>query len=106
MSNAIKIFFFFKQKTAYEIVRLLKFRLVLFRSIGNPKSVGRSPLTSLHFSPALSVRITSQCFCKIGRASCRERVLMVVVAVLLDKNMILVNVLLLIVAVINSNNVP
>src|SRR5882724_5109665 len=32
-------------------------------SITNPKSVGRFPLTSCHDSPALSVRITSQCFC-------------------------------------------
>src|SRR5579872_887381 len=32
-------------------------------SIGNPKSVGRLPLTSCHESPALSLRITSQCFC-------------------------------------------
>src|SRR5438045_1685154 len=32
-------------------------------SIGKPKSVGRFPLTSCHCSPALSERITSQCFC-------------------------------------------
>ena len=32
-------------------------------SIGNPKSVGRFPLTSRHDSPASSLRMTSQCFC-------------------------------------------
>jgi hypothetical protein len=32
-------------------------------SIGNPKSVGRFPLTSRQDSPASSLRMTSQCFC-------------------------------------------
>ena len=32
-------------------------------SIGNPKSVGKFPLTSYQESPALSLRIISQCFC-------------------------------------------
>src|SRR5665213_518114 len=39
----------------------------------NPKSVGRFPLTSVHESPALSERITSQCFCMnsvSGREGC------------------------------------
>src|ERR1700722_20394795 len=39
----------------------------------NPKSVGRFPLTSCHESPALSLRITSQCFCMnntSGRDGC------------------------------------
>src|SRR5678815_5051786 len=38
-----------------------------------PKSVGRLPLTSLQLSPALSLRITSQCFCMkstLGRDGC------------------------------------
>ena len=42
-------------------------------SIGNPKSVGRLPLTSCHDSPASSLRMTSQCFCMnstSGRDGC------------------------------------
>src|SRR5213592_5247316 len=42
-------------------------------SIGNPKSVGKLPLTSCHESPASSLRITSQCFCinsVFGRDGC------------------------------------
>src|SRR5437879_1382973 len=42
-------------------------------SMGNPKSVGRLPLTSRHDSPASSLRITSQCFCMkstFGRDRC------------------------------------
>src|SRR6266480_7771066 len=42
-------------------------------SMGNPKSVGKFPLTSCHESPASSLRITSQCFCMnsvFGRDGC------------------------------------
>src|SRR2546425_446746 len=42
-------------------------------SIGNPKSVGRFPLTSCQDSPASSLRRTSQCFCMnstFGRDGC------------------------------------
>src|SRR2546423_1944013 len=41
--------------------------------MGNPKSLGKFPLTSVHESPALSLRITSQCFCMnnvLGRDGC------------------------------------
>src|SRR6516165_1709271 len=41
--------------------------------IGNPKSVGRFPLTSVHDRPPSSDRITSQCFCMnsvSGRDGC------------------------------------
>ena len=41
--------------------------------IGNPKSVGRFPLTSVHDRPPSSDRITSQCFCMYsvsGRDGC------------------------------------
>src|SRR5207247_3056413 len=41
--------------------------------MGNPKSVGKFPLTSCHESPASSLRITSQCFCMnsvFGRDGC------------------------------------
>src|ERR1035438_5385791 len=43
-------------------------------SMGNPKSLGRFPLTSRHVSPASSLRMTSQCFCMnrtCGRDGCR-----------------------------------
>ncbi len=45
-------------------------------SIGNPKSVGRFPLTSRQDSPASSLRMTSQCFCMnstSGRDGCIAR---------------------------------
>ena len=35
-------------------------------SIGNPKSVGKLPLTSYHESPASSLRITSQDLVRLG----------------------------------------
>lgn len=42
-------------------------------SIGKPKSLGRSPLTSCQDSPPSSLRMTSQCFCMkstLGRDGC------------------------------------
>src|SRR5438034_10754732 len=91
--------FFFKQKTAYEITVRLEFRRVLFRS----RAVGRvrgeiiaAVIALLHAGPrgveptahhvpgGVVHRIELQG--EIGRASCRERVEMSVVAGSLKKN--------------------
>src|SRR2546423_4253005 len=100
VSNSWLIFFFFKQKTAYEITRW-EFRRVLFRSVitivapvtdevnepvlyesarstisGSPVNVPEETVTlSVADEPSgwWSWRITTRVY-EIGRASCRERV--------------------------------
>src|SRR5947199_6398687 len=71
------IFFFVKQKTAYEMPKSLEFRRVLFRSIFSFKQGARElDLTSgavlLEVPPkAPAVKVSTSA--EIGRASCRER---------------------------------
>src|ERR1044071_10046357 len=71
------VVFFFKQKTAYEIsTRELEFRRVLFRSRGGGLDAGPVPEAGGRRHHAAH---------QIGRASCRERVEISVVAVSLKK---------------------
>src|SRR5215203_5725322 len=74
-------FFFFKQKTAYEILARLEFRRVLFRSRAR---AGRPDGILAAFDERLPFELTGGGR-EIGRASCRERVYISVGAVSLKK---------------------
>src|SRR5215203_6920674 len=77
-------FFFFKQKTAYEILARLEFRRVLFRSRAR---AGRPDGILAAFDERLPFELTGGQR-EIGRASCRERVYISVVAVSLKKKLL------------------
>src|SRR5882724_13526262 len=74
-----RTFFFFKQKTAYEMPKGLEFRRVLFRSGAARRPRSRDARAS--GSPGDEPVDADQ----VGRASCRERVEIAVVAVSLKK---------------------
>src|SRR5256885_11653912 len=87
-SRFLRLFFFFKQKPAYDITRWLDFRRVLFRSPSQPAGRSTGGLARGAKPRRRCGRDPEQCsdeIPEIGRASCRERVEISVGAVSLKK---------------------